>query len=900
MSRRFDAGRAAASAPATGGRSGAAARSAWRALAGFAAFAAGATGQAGAGRAQSRAWPERRRTGPAPGYSGPAPKRVPGGSPAPRPRRRAGPAGPPRLARLLRRVAAGLLVAAGLVCAAAPAAAQETAEVPQTWPLVPSGLGPGDKFRLLFVTGERRASDSTDIADYNAFVQGRAENGHRDIREFAPKFRVVGSTASVNVRENTGTTSSDTDAKIYWLKGSRVADDYADFYGGSWDSDRKKNPSGSDLTGTVTVATGTRSDGTTAVYPLGGTVVIPLGGTGEVVRVTVGTIPGTELGPTRSNEEVLGNYFPPTQRLGFYGLSPVFTIVRAVELSGVSIPSSPASGDTYGRGETVRVRLTFTEAVDVTGTPDVWLNVGGAARRAGYVSGSGTKKIDFAYTVLAEDFDGDGVRLCSSTALNAGCGRVSLNGGSIAATSDGFVPDLGLPEQDDQSGHKVDGKSAGPATGVPTVTGTPRVGQTLMAGTAHIRDPDGLDSVSYEYQWIRVDRGLETDIDGATASSYTLAAADAGKRVRVRVAFEDDNGNPESLTGAAYPAATAVMAAAPAACAAPDLAGRRQIWTGTVTVGSKTAIATVHGFDADTDGTGSFGSHGSLSDTDFDAGNGVHTIDRALILEPSGGNRRLVLGLTRSLATAEVASLTLHVCGEDFALGDATHFASEHEYIWPAADLDWSGVSTRTLYLSVADRVAPAGFAPPAPPPPAMGEIPADWPLLPADVAPGEKFRLLFVTTGKRDAESSDIADYNTFVKNAAASGHDDIRRYSSGFRAVASTPDVDARDNSATTGTGVKIFWLNGNRIAENYGDFYDGSWDDEANRTNERGASESDQIVWTGSTQDGRKFVSQRTAAGGVVALHRQAWERIIRLTGPWRASWTRRAAPRSRRVR
>ena len=854
MSRRVEAGRAAASAPGSGagGRSGAVARSAWRALAVFAAFAAGVTGQAGHGRRETGCRPGRRRTGPAPGYSGPAPNRVAGGSPAPEPRRPAGSAGPPRLARLLRRAGAGLLVAAGLVCAAAPAAAQEAAEVPQFWPLVPSGLGPGDKFRLLFVTEERRASDSTDIADYNAFVQGRAKSGHRAIREFASKFRVLGSTASDNARDNTGTTSSDTDAKIYWLNGSKVADSYVNFYDGSWDSAAKRNPSGNTIGANIIVSTGTRSDGTTAVYRLGGTVFNPLVGT-ETFRVTIGRIPGTELGPTRSNEEEAENYVSPTSPLRFYALSPVFTIVRAAGVSGVSIPSTPASGDSYGAGERVRVRLTFTEAVDVTGTPHVWLNVGGAARRADHVSGSGTKHLEFAYTVLAEDFDADGVRLCSSTTLNAGCGRVSLNGGTVAASSDGFAPDLDHPEQGDQSGDKVDGGSAGPASGVPTIAGTPRVGQVLMAGTAHIRDPDGLDSVSYEYRWIRVDRGLETEIAGAEASTYTLAAADAGKRIRVRVEFDDDAGNAESLTGAAYPAGSTVMAAAPAACAAPDLAGRRQIWTGTVTVeGVTVGPFTAAGFNDDPDAF--FSSFGSLPNPDFDIGAGSNTIDAAYLQESSGSSE-LLLSLTSSLAAGEAASLTLHVCDDAFALGDATHFAAQHNYTWTAANLDWSGVTTRTLYLSVADTVAPAGFAPPPPP---MGAVPADWPLTPAEVEPGERFRLLFITTGKRDAESSDIADYNAFVQNAAASGHASIRRHSSGFRAVASTPGVDARDNSATTGTGVKIFWLNGNKLADDYADFYDGDWDDEVNRTNENGSSESDKSVWTGSDDDGTELIS------------------------------------------
>ena len=44
------------------------------------------------------------------------------------------------------------------------------------------------------------------------------------------------------------------------------------------------------------------------------------------------------------------------------------------------------------------------------------------------------------------------------------------------------------------------------------------------------------------YPWIVVDGGTETDIDGATSSTYTLTGADAGKQIKVRVSFADDAG----------------------------------------------------------------------------------------------------------------------------------------------------------------------------------------------------------------------------------------------------------------------------------------------------------------------------------------------------------------------
>ena len=113
------------------------------------------------------------------------------------------------------------------------------------------------------------------------------------------------------------------------------------------------------------------------------------------------------------------------------------------------------------------------------------------------------------------------------------------------------------------------------ATGAPTISGMAQVRQTLTAVTTAIRDANGLDNVSYTYQWIRVDGGNETDIPDATASTYTLVAADLGKTIRVKVSFTDDASNNETLTSAATAAVTAPPPSAPAApnvSAAPDSA----------------------------------------------------------------------------------------------------------------------------------------------------------------------------------------------------------------------------------------------------------------------------------------------------------------------------------------
>ena len=79
------------------------------------------------------------------------------------------------------------------------------------------------------------------------------------------------------------------------------------------------------------------------------------------------------------------------------------------------------------------------------------------------------------------------------------------------------------------------------ATGAPTITGTPRVGEELTADTSAIADDDGITTPDFTYQWVRVDGGDETDI-GTDASTHILTDDDANQRIRVKVSFTDDGG----------------------------------------------------------------------------------------------------------------------------------------------------------------------------------------------------------------------------------------------------------------------------------------------------------------------------------------------------------------------
>lgn len=85
----------------------------------------------------------------------------------------------------------------------------------------------------------------------------------------------------------------------------------------------------------------------------------------------------------------------------------------------------------------------------------------------------------------------------------------------------------------------VESASNSPATGLPTVSGTIEVGQTLTANTGAIADTDGLGTFSY--QWYRD----STAISVATSSTYVIQVADIGARLRVDVSFTDGASNSE-------------------------------------------------------------------------------------------------------------------------------------------------------------------------------------------------------------------------------------------------------------------------------------------------------------------------------------------------------------------
>ncbi len=119
-------------------------------------------------------------------------------------------------------------------------------------------------------------------------------------------------------------------------------------------------------------------------------------------------------------------------------------------IEGIRIISTPDRGTTYGRGEIIKVEVTFSMPVEVTCDPYIWVEFdGNAAGRAIYKRGSRTERLVFEYCVGRRDRDRNGISILSN--------RLRLFGGSITAVSSGTGANLdhaGLP---DDPNHKVNG-----------------------------------------------------------------------------------------------------------------------------------------------------------------------------------------------------------------------------------------------------------------------------------------------------------------------------------------------------------------------------------------------------------------------------------------------------------
>ena len=311
--------------------------------------------------------------------------------------------------------------------------------------LIPTDIM-GDRFRLIFITYQGHAATSTDIENYNAYVQSQANasNALAGIKAHSSSFRVLGSTADVDARDNTYTTYTDDEpgVPIYWLNGNKVADDYADLYDGSWDDEANPTLRNGNTTSPTVIWTGSSTNGTELIA------------TGNVSRalgksfVQTGRLNHDPGGPLETN---LASD-PAIEDFRYYALSPVFVVPPRV--NSVALTSDPnddsrtGDDDTYAIDDTLEATVSFNVATDITGSPELTLLFGTAEKTASCAAATNTTTMVCSYTVVLNDTAllGVGVKANSLT----------LNGGTITETGETTSVSLAHDAVGLQSGHEVD------------------------------------------------------------------------------------------------------------------------------------------------------------------------------------------------------------------------------------------------------------------------------------------------------------------------------------------------------------------------------------------------------------------------------------------------------------
>ena len=142
-------------------------------------------------------------------------------------------------------VASGPVVVLALVTSAAGAI------------VVPTGLNPGDKYHLVFVTSTTRNATSTSIADYNAFVQSAADAAGIGNTEGVDWFAIAGTqTVAAKVNAVVGATTP-----VFLLNGTtKVVDGFADMWDKTIDFKIDRTEIGTTLANTL-VFTGSADTG---------------------------------------------------------------------------------------------------------------------------------------------------------------------------------------------------------------------------------------------------------------------------------------------------------------------------------------------------------------------------------------------------------------------------------------------------------------------------------------------------------------------------------------------------------------------------------------------------------------------------------------------------------------
>jgi len=196
-------------------------------------------------------------------------------------------------------------------------------------------------------------------------------------------------------------------------------------------------------------------------------------------------------------------------------------------------------------GDNVSVTATFSETVNVSGSPTLTLVVGSDNRTAAYISGDNSTELVFRYTIDATGTSGEN----DSNGISIGANALALNSGTIRDAAGNIATDITHSAVDNNSSYKVDTTAptanfTAATDNVGTVTGALTSGNTTD-DTALV-----LSGTNESGSSVKVYNGT-TELDNATVSgtnwSYSATVA-YGTTYQFNVKETDLAGNTSNAT----------------------------------------------------------------------------------------------------------------------------------------------------------------------------------------------------------------------------------------------------------------------------------------------------------------------------------------------------------------
>ena len=403
---------------------------------------------------------------------------------------------------------------------------------------------------------------------------------------------------------------------------------------------------------------------------------------------------------------------------------------RASDWEGVPVPTVEAGDETESCPEELDTPVPpeadgdnsqATGAPAITGTVQVGETL--TADTSGIADEDGLSNAAFNYQWISNDGTSD---TDITGATNADYTLADADEGKTVKVQVSFTDDAN--NQETLTSAATDGVAAAtqpnnPATGAPTISGTAQVGETLTADTTGIADEDGLNGVTFSHQWVANDGTADTDITGATGSTFTLAADDEGKTIKVRVSFADDAGHEEALTSAATEAVAAAPQPNSPATGAPTVSGTAQV--GETLTADTSGIADENGLENVTftyqwlaDNAAIAGATGSTH-TLADADEGKAITVQVSFTDDAGNDEMLTSAATAAVSAAPTpnspatgapaingaAQVGKTLTADTSGISDADGLTSvSYSYQWLAGDSDISGATNATYTLVAADE----------------------------------------------------------------------------------------------------------------------------------------------------------------------------------------------------